>query len=86
MSVFFELIDRMSGNVIKDYETQAAALHELDAVVRAHGFDEIRDFALLTFKNGSPIHAVMEDELVALVQAIDPQFWGDEAAMAGVAR
>jgi hypothetical protein len=85
MSVFFELIDRTTGNVIKDYETAAAAFHELDGVAREHGFDEIRDYALLTFQDGSPIHAAMEDELIALVQAIDPQYWGVETA-AGAAR
>lgn len=82
MSVFFQVIDRTSGNVIKDYETEAAALNELEAVARAYGFDEIRDYALLTFQDGLPTHAAMEDELVALVQAIKPQFWGLETASA----
>jgi len=86
MSVFFQLIDRTSGNVIKDYETEAAALLELDAVARAHGFDEIRDFALLTFQDGLPTYAAMEDELVALVRAIDPQHRNVETAAAGTAR
>ena len=86
MSVFFQLIDRTSGNVIKDYETEAAALTELEAVARAYGLDEIRDYALLTFRDGLPAHAAMEDELVALVHAIDPQFWGVATAVAGVAR
>lgn len=86
MSVFYQLIDRMTGNVIKDYETETDALKELDVVGREHGFDEIRDYALLTFEDGSPIHAAMEGELVALVQALDPQFWGVEAATAGAAR
>jgi hypothetical protein len=86
MSVFFQLIDRTSGNVIKDYETEDAALGELDVVARTYGFDELRDLALLTFENGLPVHSAMEDELVALVQAIDPHFWCVEAAAAGAAR
>ncbi len=80
MSVFYELIDRTSGNVIKDYESEAAALYELEAVVRAYGFDEIRDFALLRFQDGLPTRAVLEDDLIALVKATDPQYWGVKTA------
>lgn len=86
MSVFYQLIDRMSGNVIKDYETEADALKELDVVAREHGFDEIRDYALLRFEDGSPVNAAMEDGLVALVQALDPRYWGVKTAIAGTAR
>ncbi|HET7603711.1 MAG TPA: hypothetical protein VFK36_11885 [Gemmatimonadales bacterium] len=86
MSEFFQLIDRTTGNVIKDYETEAAALNELETVARTHGLEEIRDFALLEFRDGLPIRAAMEEELAALVQAIDPQFWGVKTAAAGVAR
>ncbi|MBA3450729.1 MAG: hypothetical protein H0T18_05905 [Chloroflexia bacterium] len=72
MSVFFALIDRSSGNVIKDYETEAAALVELEAVVRDYGVDEIRDFALLEYQDGVPIQAAMDDELIARGKDIEP--------------
>lgn len=81
MRVFFEVIDRTTGNLIKDYETKAAALSELEAVARAHGFDEIRDYALLMFEDGIPSEAAIEDELVALVKAVDPRYWEVESAL-----
>jgi hypothetical protein len=86
MSVFFQVIDRTSGNVVKDYETEAAALDELGAVVRAHGIDEVQDFALLMFEEGVPTKAAMGDELMALLKASDSQRKGGHAISAGIAR
>jgi hypothetical protein len=65
MTVFFELMDRSSGNVIRDYDTEDAALEELRDVAQKYGLDEIRGLALLRFEDGRPSLVAMDDELIA---------------------
>jgi hypothetical protein len=68
MSVFFQLLDRSSGNVIKDYPSKEAALEELRGVAQEHGVDEVRTLALLKFQDGRPMLVAMEEDLVALLK------------------
>jgi hypothetical protein len=67
MSVFCQMLDRSSGNVIKDYPSEEAALEELRTIGQEYGFDEIRTLALLKFQDGHPTLVAMEDELIALL-------------------
>jgi len=65
MTVFFQLMDTTSGNVIRDYDTEDDALDELRGVARNYGLDEIRELALLRFEDGRPILVAMGNELIA---------------------
>jgi hypothetical protein len=67
MDVFFQLLDRSSGNVIKDYPSQEAALEELRRLGTEYGVEELRTLALLRFQDGQPSLVAMEDDLVALL-------------------
>jgi hypothetical protein len=67
MSVFFQLLDRSSGNVIKDYPSKEAALEELRGVAQEHGVDELRTLALLKFQDGHPTLVAMEEDLIVLL-------------------
>lgn len=65
MTVFFQLMDTTSGNVIRDYDTENEALDELRGVARSYGLEEIRGLALLKFEDGHPTLVAMDDELIA---------------------
>ncbi len=65
MAIFFQLLDRTSGNVIRDYDTEDDAFDELRDVAQNYGQDEIRGLALLKFEDGRPTLVAMYDELIA---------------------
>src|SRR6266576_534365 len=60
-TVFFQLMDTTSGNVIRDYDTEDDALDELRGVARNYGLDDIRSLALLKFEDGHPTLVAMDD-------------------------
>lgn len=72
MNTFYEVLDTSTGNVIKDYPTEEAALEELGNIVEAYGVDEIRDFALPRFEHGRPTLIAKEEELVARLRSRKP--------------
>lgn len=65
MAVFFQLMDKTSGNVIRDYDTEDEALAELREVAQNYGPDDIRGLALLKFEDGHPTLVAMDDDLIA---------------------
>lgn len=68
MKTFYEIIDGSSGNVIKDYPSEEAALAELTIIVETHGISEIRDLVLMRFDDGQPSLVAAEEGLVALLE------------------
>lgn len=68
MGDFFELVDWSTGNVIAEFDTEEEALADLLAEGREYGFDGIRSYALLRYRDGHPTLIAMEDELVAYLR------------------
>ena len=67
MTIFFQLIDATSGNVIRDYDTEDDALDELRDVALNDGLDDVRSLALLKFEDGRPTLVAMGNELITLL-------------------
>ena len=67
MTVFYELFDLATGNVIDDFATEEDALEALRAAACEHGLAAISDIALLRYEDGHPTLAAMERDLVAQV-------------------
>lgn len=67
MSTYFELLDRESGTMLKDYATEADALEDLRAFGREHGQAQLRGLALLRVSDDRPSLLAMDDDLIALV-------------------
>jgi hypothetical protein len=82
MIVFYQLLDRSLGNVIKDYPTEEAALEELRGVGQEYGVDEMRSLALLKFEDGHPTLVAMDDDLIALMGMGADSHSFDRAALA----
>jgi hypothetical protein len=70
MSMFFELLDTSSGNLIKEFETEREAIDALRAVGHEYGVEHLRHLALLCFQNGHPTLVARDDELVALANGV----------------
>ena len=68
MSMFYQLLDRSSGNVITEFDTEEEAFAALCRVGRDHGLEELQHLALLRFEDGHPSLIAMEDELLARVR------------------
>ena len=67
MSIYFELLDRASGTMLKDYGTEADALEDLRAFGREHGQDHLRGLALLRVADDRPLLVAMDDDLITRV-------------------
>jgi hypothetical protein len=72
MDRYFELIDRASGTMLKDYGTELEALRDLKAYGREHGQEGLKGLALLLVENDRPSLVAMEDELIARVERGEP--------------
>jgi hypothetical protein len=68
MDRYFELIDRASGTMLKDYGTEMEALRDLKAFGREHGREGLKGLALLLVEDDRPTLVAMEDELIARVE------------------
>jgi hypothetical protein len=67
MSTYFELLDRASGTMLKDYDTEADALEDLRAFGLEHGQAQLQGLALLRVSDDRPVLVAMEADLVARV-------------------
>ena len=67
MTVFYELFDLATRNVLEDFATEEDALEALYAAKREHGSAAISDVALLRYDDGHPTLVAMEHDLVARV-------------------
>ena len=68
MSVFYQVLDVSSGNVITDFDTEEDAFVAMCRVGQKHGLAELAHLALLRFEDGHPSLVAMEDELLARVR------------------
>jgi hypothetical protein len=68
MSVFYQLLDVLSGNIVTEFETEEEAIAALCRVGRDHGLAEIDHLALLRFEDGHPSLVAMDDDLVTWVR------------------
>ncbi len=80
MNTFYEVLDRSTGNVVKDYPTEEAAFKELESIVQTYGVEEIKDFALLRFQDGKPTLVAMEEALIARLQCDETMRQADTPA------
>jgi hypothetical protein len=67
MTIFYELFDLATGNVIDDFAAEEDALEALRTAECEHGLAAISDVALLRYKDGHPTLVAMERDLVARV-------------------
>jgi hypothetical protein len=67
MSTYFELLDRASGTMLKDYDTEAEALDDLRAFGREHGQAQLQGLALLRISDDRPVLVAMDDDLITRV-------------------
>ncbi len=78
MDEFYELLDQKSGTLLKEYETEQAALRDLRAFSHEHGRDSLRGLALLRVVNDDSTLVAMDVDLIEhvkrseLVQRITP--------------
>jgi hypothetical protein len=67
MSIYYELLDKESGTLLNEYETEAAALDDLRAFGLQHGQDQLQGLALLRVSDEQPKLVAMDQELIARV-------------------
>jgi hypothetical protein len=72
MRTYFELLDRATGTMLKDYATEADALQDLRAFGREHGQAQLQGLALLHVSDDRPVLVAMDAELVARVEQSEP--------------
>jgi hypothetical protein len=67
MSIFFQLLDVTTGNLITEFQSEDEAISALIAVQVEEGDEPILDFALFRFDNGRPSLVAKRGELVRYI-------------------
>jgi hypothetical protein len=65
METFYEVLDGSTGNVIKDYPSEEAAIAELTLIANTYGVDEIKRLVLMRFEDGRPSLVAADEDLIA---------------------
>jgi hypothetical protein len=68
MSSTYEIIDLISGNVIRAYGSEVEALAALRALLDQAGSDALADYSLMKVIDGDQTVVAMEGDLLRLVE------------------
>lgn len=68
MANSFELIDLKSGNVLADFESEAAALASLRSQIESHGANAISDLSLMLITDDDQYLVALGEDLELLVR------------------
>jgi hypothetical protein len=67
MSMFFQLLDVTTGNLVTEFQSEDEAIAALSAVQVEEGDEPILDFALFRFDNGHPSLVAKRGELARYI-------------------
>ena len=70
--VVFELIDLASGNVVNDFAHASDALESIRRLAHIHGWESVRNLALLRLEGDYQALVAMEEELTAIAASQEP--------------
>ena len=71
-AVIFELIDLTSGNVVNDFADVAEALASIRRIAEMHGWEAVRNLALMRLEGDDQALVAMQASLADLAAAQEP--------------